>query len=200
MKKQIRIGTRESLLACAQAEQLKQYIETNCPQYEAVLVKMKTTGDKILDRNLDEIGGKGLFVKELDAALYENRTDLSVHSLKDMPMELSEDFPILGFSRREDPRDALVLPQGCEAPDVLKPVGTSSPRRRVQLAQLYPGCKVRSVRGNVLTRLHKLDTGEYGALVAAAWTNTPHQQLLSGVADGSGCGAGHTCHTGKKRF
>ncbi len=168
MKKQIRIGTRESLLACAQAEQLKQYIETNCPQYEAVLVKMKTTGDKILDRNLDEIGGKGLFVKELDAALYENRTDLSVHSLKDMPMELSEDFPILGFSRREDPRDALVLPQGCETPDVLKPVGTSSPRRRVQLAQLYPGCKVRSVRGNVLTRLHKLDTGEYGALVLAA--------------------------------
>lgn len=168
MTKQIRIGTRESLLACAQAEQLKQYIETNWPQYEVVLVKMKTTGDRILDRNLDEIGGKGLFVKELDTALYENRTDLCVHSLKDVPMEVPKDFPILGYSKREDPGDVLVLPEGCETLDLSKPIGTSSARRRIQLEQLYPGCQVRSVRGNVLTRLEKLDSGAYGALVLAA--------------------------------
>lgn len=168
MKKMIRIGTRESLLAVAQAELLKQYIQFNHPEYDVILVKMKTTGDKILDRNLDEIGGKGLFVKELDIALYEGRTDLSVHSLKDMPAEISADFPILGYSRREEPRDVLVLPQGCRQLDVNKPIGTSSPRRRVQLMQIYEGCQIRSVRGNVLTRLHKLDSGAYGALVLAA--------------------------------
>lgn len=168
MKKKIRIGTRESLLAVAQAELLKQYIQINHPEYDVILVKMKTTGDKILDRNLDEIGGKGLFVKELDSALYEGRTDLSVHSLKDMPVEISADFPILGYSRREEPRDVLVLPQGCGQLDVKKPIGTSSPRRRVQLMQIYAGCQIRSVRGNILTRLHKLDSGAYGALVLAA--------------------------------
>lgn len=156
------------MLALAQAELLKQYIETNHPGYEVELVKIKTTGDKILDRSLDEIGGKGLFVKELDLALYEGRTDLSVHSLKDLPMEVPSDFPVLGFSKREDPEDVLVLPQGCAKLDSDRPVGTSSPRRRIQLAQLYPGCIIRPVRGNVLTRLKKLDSGAYGALVLAA--------------------------------
>lgn len=168
MRNRIRIGTRESMLALAQAEQLKQYIETNHPEYEVILVKIKTTGDKILDRSLDKIGGKGLFVKELDLALYEGRTDLSVHSLKDLPMEVPDDFPIFGFSRREDPEDVLVLPSGCAKLDLDRPIGTSSPRRRIQLAQLYPGCIVKSVRGNVLTRLQKLDGGAYGALVLAA--------------------------------
>lgn len=168
MEHVIRIGTRDSLLAVAQAELLKQYIEAKHPQYKAVLVKMKTTGDRILDRSLDEIGGKGLFVKELDLALYENRTDLSVHSLKDLPMQVSPDFPILGFSRRETPWDVLVLPQGCGKGAFSGPIGTSSPRRRIQLMQLYKDCEIQSVRGNIQTRLKKLDEGAYGALVLAA--------------------------------
>lgn len=168
MNRIIRIGTRESLLAVAQAELLKQYLETNHPQYQVTLVKIKTTGDKILDRSLDQIGGKGLFVKELDLALYENRTDLSVHSLKDLPMEVPKELPVLGFSQREAPQDVLVLPAGHTHPDPQKPIGTSSPRRRVQLAQLYPGFQICPVRGNILTRLQKLDSGSYGALVLAA--------------------------------
>lgn len=170
MGREIRIGTRESLLAVAQAELLKRHLEACSTDIQVSLVKIKTTGDRILDRKLDEIGGKGLFVKELDLALYEGRTDLSVHSLKDMPMEEDPDYPILGYSRREVPQDALVLPKGCAGPefDITRPVGTSSPRRSIQLAELYPGCQIRPVRGNVLTRLEKLDSGEYGALVLAA--------------------------------
>ncbi len=164
----IRIGTRESLLAVAQAQMLKLYIEKNHPKYQAVLVKMKTTGDRILDRSLEAVGGKGLFVKELDASLLEGRTDLSVHSLKDLPMEVSPKLPVFGYSKREDPQDALVLPYGCKQLDLSRPFGTSSPRRRIQLEQVYPGCQVQPVRGNVLTRLKKLDQGEYGALVLAA--------------------------------
>lgn len=164
----IRIGTRESLLAAAQAELLKHHIESRHPDIAVTLVKIKTEGDRILDKRLDEIGGKGLFVKELDLALRQGRTDLSVHSLKDMPAEESADYPILGYSRRETPQDALVLPIGCTQPDPEKPFGTSSPRRSIQLSALYPGCQVKSVRGNVITRLQKLDSGEYSALVLAA--------------------------------
>lgn len=168
MKRQIRIGTRDSRLAVAQAELLLKYIETNHPDTEACLVKIKTTGDKILNKTLDKIGGKGLFVKELDLALQEGRTDLSVHSLKDMPMEEDADYPILGFSKREDPQDVLVLPQDCGNWDMAKPAGTSSVRRSLQLAQLYQGCGIKPIRGNIQTRLQKLDQGEYGALVLAA--------------------------------
>lgn len=171
----IRIGTRESVLAVAQAELLRQAIMAHHPDCDAVLVKMKTAGDRILDRRLDEIGGKGLFVKELDQALLEGRTDLSVHSLKDLPTEVPEDFPVLGYSRREAPQDALVLPAHMEKeawkePEFGRsmPIGTSSPRRAAQLAGLFAGCTVISARGNVLTRLQKLDAGEYGALVLAA--------------------------------
>ena len=128
---------------------------------------MKTTGDRILDRALDQVGGKGLFVKELDRALAEGRVDLTVHSLKDVPMEQPEGLPLVAYTRREDARDALVLPQGGEW-DKSKPIGCSSARRRVQLAELFPEVEVKPVRGNVLTRLDKLDRGEYGALVLAA--------------------------------
>ena len=127
---------------------------------------MKTTGDRILDRTLDKIGGKGLFVRELDAALRDGRADLTVHSCKDLPMELPPDLPIAAFSRREDPCDALVLPAGA-ALDTGRPIGCASARRRVQLQGLFPGVEVRPIRGNVLTRLQKLDAGEYGALVLA---------------------------------
>ncbi len=164
----IRIGTRKSRLAAAQAELLKQYLESRYPSVRVSLVKMKTEGDRILDKKLDEIGGKGLFVKELDVALAENRTDLSVHSLKDMPAEETAEYPILGYSKREIPFDALVLREGCTQIDLSQPFGTSSPRRSVQLRRLYPGCQIQPVRGNVLTRLDRLDSGEYGALVLAA--------------------------------
>jgi len=128
---------------------------------------MKTTGDRILDRTLDKVGGKGLFVKELDVALRQRRADIAVHSLKDMPMEVSEDLPILCCSRREDPRDALALREGVEMKSNLI-IGTSSLRRAIQLKALFPDCEIRPVRGNLQTRLRKLDEGRYDALVLAA--------------------------------
>ena len=129
---------------------------------------MKTTGDKILDRTLDKVGGKGLFVKELDKALVDGRSQLSVHSLKDLPMEVSEDLPVLAFSKREDPRDVLILPEGVKELDKSKPIGSSSLRRILQLKKLFPDMECKSVRGNLQTRLRKLDAGEYSALVLAA--------------------------------
>lgn len=166
--KPIRVGSRESRLAVIQSETVAEYLKGRFPGRPVELVTMKTTGDRILDRRLDQIGGKGLFVKELDRALLTGRSDLSVHSLKDMPMEVPEELPLLGFSRREDPRDALVLPEGCGEWDRTRPVGCSSRRRMVQLAKLYPNVTFRTVRGNVITRLGKLDAGEYGALILAA--------------------------------
>lgn len=166
--KLIKIGTRESRLAVIQAEMVADYIRENCPDMEPELVTMKTTGDKILNKTLDKIGGKGLFVKELDAALLDRRSDISVHSLKDMPMEVSEELPLLGFSKREDPRDVLVLPKGKKELDKALPLGCSSARRILQLKKLFPDMEVKSIRGNVLTRLAKLDRGEYSALVLAA--------------------------------
>lgn len=166
--KLIKIGTRESRLAVIQAEMVADYIRENCLDMEPELVTMKTTGDKILNKTLDKIGGKGLFVKELDAALLDRRSDISVHSLKDMPMEVSEELPLLGFSKREDPRDVLVLPKGKKELDKALPLGCSSARRILQLKKLFPDMEVKSIRGNVLTRLEKLDRGEYSALVLAA--------------------------------
>lgn len=162
----IKIGSRESRLAVVQSESVMAALRD--AGYETALVTMKTTGDKILDRTLDQIGGKGLFVKELDTALRDGRADLTVHSLKDMPMDTPEDLPILAVSRRADPRDALVLPAGASEPDLRKPIGCSSARRRIQLQKLFPEADIRPVRGNVQTRLRKLDEGEYGALVLAA--------------------------------
>lgn len=164
----IKIGTRESRLAVVQAEVLAAYIRRFCKGKEAELVTMKTTGDKILDRTLDKVGGKGLFVKELDSALRKGSTDISVHSLKDVPMEVAGDLPILGVSAREDARDALVLPLGEAELNFAQPLGTSSPRRAMQLGRLFPQMEIKSVRGNVQTRLAKLDRGEYSGLVLAA--------------------------------
>ena len=162
------IGSRESRLAVIQSEMVRDYIEKNNDGLKAELLTMKTTGDIILDRTLDKVGGKGLFVKELDRALLDGRSELSVHSLKDMPMEVPEELPLLAFSNREDPRDALVLPQGVTELDKTKPIGCSSLRRTLQLAELFPDMECKSVRGNVQTRLKKLDSGEYSALVLAA--------------------------------
>ena len=164
----LRIGSRDSLLAVIQSRLVMDALQAAHPDIELELVTMKTIGDKILDRTLDQVGGKGLFVKELDAALQAGRVDLTVHSCKDLPMELPEDLPVAAFLRREDPRDVLVLPEGAAEWDVRLPAGSASPRRRVQLRELFPAAEVRPVRGNVQTRLRKLDEGGYGALVLAA--------------------------------
>ena len=170
-REKIIIGSRESVLAVRQSELVLDYLRKNYPGMQAELVTMKTTGDRILEKRLDEIGGKGLFVRELDLALGDGRTDLSVHSLKDMPAEIPRDLPVIGFSEREDPRDVLVLPAGMKAVsemDLSRPIGTSSRRRVLQAQDLFPGARFESVRGNVLTRLRKLDEGQYSALILAA--------------------------------
>ena len=165
--KTIRVGSRESKLAVIQSEMVMQAIRDYDSAIRLELVTMKTTGDRILDRTLDKIGGKGLFVKELEAALLDGRADLTVHSCKDLPMEIDPRIPLAGFSRREDPRDVLVYPEGVSEPDWSKPIGCASARRAIQLRTLFPGVEVAPVRGNVQTRLRKLDEGQYSALVLA---------------------------------
>jgi porphobilinogen deaminase len=161
------IGSRESRLAVIQSEIVIRAINDFDPEIETELLTMKTTGDMILDKTLDQIGGKGLFVKELDRALLDGKADLTVHSLKDMPMEVSPELPIAAYSRREDPRDALVLPEGRDEIDFSKPIGCSSLRRMLHMKKLYPQAHFSPIRGNVQTRLKKLDSGEFGATVLA---------------------------------
>lgn len=162
------IGSRESKLAVAQSNLVIAHLQARYPHASVELATFKTTGDKILDRRLDQIGGKGLFVKELDAALRDGRADYTVHSCKDLPMEIPVDLPLVCFSKREDPRDVIVYPQGADEPDFSKPIGTCSLRRELQLAKIYPQASFASIRGNLQTRLRKLDEGEYGAIVLAA--------------------------------
>jgi hydroxymethylbilane synthase len=164
----ITIATRESRLALWQAEHVKALLERQGQRVE--LLGMTTRGDQILDRSLSKVGGKGLFVKELETALEEGRAQLAVHSLKDVPMDLPEGFELVAILEREDPRDAFVsnrydsltaLPQGAL-------VGTSSLRRIVQLKALRPDLRIEPLRGNLDTRLRKLDEGGYDAIVLAA--------------------------------
>lgn len=168
MKRLIRIGSRDSKLALIQTQMVIDSIERHHPEIKIELVKMKTTGDKILDRTLEQIGGKGLFVKELDEALLSGAVDITVHSYKDLPMLLSEQLPVVALSKRADPRDVLILPEGALELTPGKPIGCASKRRQLQLAALFPETPCKPVRGNVQTRLRKLDSGEYGALVLAA--------------------------------
>ena len=167
MKRKIIVGSRDSRLAVIQSRLVMDQIRQFYPDIDLELITMKTTGDLILDKTLDKIGGKGLFVKELDQALRDGRIDLAVHSLKDMPMDLPEDLPILAVSKREDPRDVLVLPQGRDSIDRDKPVGCSSARRKIQLEKKYPDIKIEPVRGNVETRLRKMDEGNFSGLILA---------------------------------
>lgn len=162
------IATRESRLALWQAEHVKGLLEQQ--GHRVALLGMTTRGDQILDRSLSKVGGKGLFVKELEVALEEGRADLAVHSLKDVPMDLPEGFALACVLEREDPRDAFVssryasladLPQGAV-------VGTSSLRRVVLLRALRPDLKIEPLRGNLDTRLRKLDDGQYDGIVLAA--------------------------------
>jgi uroporphyrinogen III methyltransferase/synthase len=158
----IRVGSRESALAVAQAEIVLTKLRE---RYDAALITMKTTGDRFAESRLDALGGKGVFVKELDRALFERKIDLAVHSLKDVPTEIPAGIGIGAYTRREDPRDALVLAPGSGEPDFSAPLGCGSPRRRVQAARLFPSWRVADIRGNVLTRLAKLDAGRYGGLI-----------------------------------
>ena len=165
----IRIGSRDSQLAIRQAHIVMDRIRQVKPELTLDLITMKTTGDRILDRRLDQIGGKGLFVKELDQALREGRIDLSVHSLKDMPMDVPEDLPLCGFMEREDPRDVLICRDGISPENLLEGgiIGSSSQRRIMQLRRLYPNCEFKSIRGNVQTRLRKLQEESFSATVLA---------------------------------
>ena len=169
MQSVIRIGSRESLLAVRQAEIIRDQILSYDPGVSIEIVTMKTTGDKILDKSLAKIGGKGLFVKELDRALMEGRIDIAVHSLKDMPMEENQELPILAYGKREDPRDVILYRPGLDALPEHAVIGTSSRRRMVQMERILPGCSFRGIRGNVQTRMKKLETEGYdGTLLAAA--------------------------------
>jgi hydroxymethylbilane synthase len=163
------IATRESRLALWQAEHVRDLLASRCG-VRAELLGMTTRGDQILDRTLDKVGGKGLFVKELEAALEAGSAQLAVHSLKDVPMALPEGFALAAVLEREDPRDAFVSPR-FDSLAALPPgakVGTSSLRRVVQLLALRPDLQIAPVRGNLDTRLRKLDEGQYDALVLAA--------------------------------
>lgn len=166
----IKVGSRESALAVKQSELVIDCIKKHHPDIEIELVTMKTTGDIILNKSLDKIGGKGLFVKELDKALKDSVVNITVHSFKDMPMEVDPDLPIVAVSKREDPRDTLVLPSGItdlKDIDWSKPIGCSSARRKLQFEALYPQCTISPIRGNVLSRLDKLDNGEFSAIILA---------------------------------
>ncbi|HZY20297.1 MAG TPA: hydroxymethylbilane synthase [Ramlibacter sp.] len=165
---QIVIATRESRLALWQAEHVQALLADL--GHPATLLGMTTKGDQILDRSLSKVGGKGLFVKELEVALEEGRADLAVHSLKDVPMDLPEGFALACVMEREDPRDALVSPRYASL-DALPQgavVGTSSLRRVVLLRALRPDLRIEPLRGNLDTRLRKLDDGQYDAIVLAA--------------------------------
>ncbi|MFP3352569.1 hydroxymethylbilane synthase [Pseudoalteromonas sp. SIMBA_153] len=168
--KLVRIATRKSALALWQAEFVKAQLEHFHDDVRVELVPMSTQGDIILDTPLAKIGGKGLFVKELEQAMLDGRADIAVHSMKDVPVEFPDDLELHTICEREDPRDAFVsnnfanidaLPQGAI-------VGTSSLRRQCQIRAMRPDLEIRDLRGNVNTRLAKLDSGQYDAIILAA--------------------------------
>jgi len=164
------IATRESPLALWQAEHVRGRLQALWPQERVEILGMTTRGDQILDRALAKVGGKGLFVKELEAALLEGRAQVAVHSLKDVPMELGPEFQLAAIVEREDPRDCVVALRSrslADLPDGAR-VGTSSLRRELLLRSHYPRLQVVPVRGNVGTRLAKLERGEFDALLLGA--------------------------------
>ena len=171
------IATRESRLALWQAEHVQALLRAR--GHTVSLLGMTTQGDQILDRSLSKVGGKGLFVKELEVALEEGRAHIAVHSLKDVPMELPEGFALACVMEREDPRDAFVSPHYATLADLPQGavVGTSSLRRHVLLQALRPDLQIEPLRGNVQTRLRKLDEGQYAAIVPAPRPITPTRAL-----------------------
>ena len=170
MSDSIVIATRESPLALWQAEHVQALLAKRYPEKDVHLLGITTKGDRILDKTLSKIGGKGLFVKELEMAMQEGAAHLAVHSLKDVPMELPEGFVLAAVSNREDPRDAFVSPryESLESMPAGAVVGTASLRRELMLRSKFPHLTVKPIRGNVGTRLKKLDAGEFDALVMAS--------------------------------
>ena len=163
------IATRRSRLALWQAEHIKARLEKTHPSLAVELLPMSTRGDELLDQRLDDVGGKGLFVKELENAMLDGRADIAVHSMKDVPADLPAGFTLAAITAREDPRDAFVSRKYAAMKEMpgKSVVGTSSLRRSTQIAARYPGLEIRLLRGNVETRLAKLDRGEYDAVVLA---------------------------------
>jgi hydroxymethylbilane synthase len=170
MQNKIRIGTRKSPLALWQAHYISNQLQSLYPELQCELVKLSTEGDRILDTPLAKVGGKGLFIKELEQALLDGRADIAVHSMKDVTVDLPENLHIPVICKREEPWDAFVsnqydqfsnLPQGAR-------VGTSSMRRQMQIKSIRPDLEIASLRGNVNTRLAKLDAGDFDAIILAA--------------------------------
>ncbi|MDO9281129.1 MAG: hydroxymethylbilane synthase [Methylotenera sp.] len=168
--KKLVIASRESALAMWQARHIQSRLQALYPEAEVTILGMTTTGDQILDTPLAKVGGKGLFVKELETALADGRADLAVHSMKDVPMNLPEGFILAATGEREDPRDAFVSNDFASLEDLPlgSIVGTSSLRRQSQLQARFPHLKIESLRGNLQTRLRKLDDGQYAAIILAA--------------------------------
>jgi hydroxymethylbilane synthase len=168
--KKIVIASRESELALWQAKHIQARLQTLYPHLQVDILGMTTTGDQILNSPLSKVGGKGLFVKELEQALSDGRADLAVHSMKDVPMNLPNGFKIAAISEREDARDAFVSNQYTSLAELPEGsvVGTSSLRRQSQLQGRFPHLQIQSLRGNLQTRLRKLDEGQYSAIILAA--------------------------------
>ena len=168
--KKIVIASRESALALWQAEFIKRWLIELYPQSEISILGMTTRGDQILNISLSKIGGKGLFIKELEQAMAEGRADIAVHSMKDLPMNMPPGFALAAIAEREDPRDAFVSNhyKSLDALPAGSVVGTSSLRRESQLRARFPYLQVQPLRGNVQTRLRKLDEGQYAAIILAA--------------------------------
>jgi hydroxymethylbilane synthase len=169
-QKTIRIATRKSPLALWQAEHVAALLENTFPGVKTELVKMTTQGDKILDAPLAKIGGKGLFVKELEVGMLEGIADIAVHSMKDVPVEFPEGLHLGAILSREDPTDAFVSNRYASLSDLPSNarIGTSSLRRQCQIKELYPNAEILTLRGNVNTRLAKLDAGDYDAIILAS--------------------------------
>lgn len=167
--KQLTIATRKSILALWQAEHIKERLESLHPGLEVTLLPMSTRGDVILDTPLAKIGGKGLFVKELEVAMLEHRADIAVHSMKDLPVEFPPGLELYTICEREDPTDAFVSNQYANLEEMPKGaiVGTCSLRRRCQVAAQFPHLRIHDLRGNVQTRLRKLDEGQFDAIILA---------------------------------
>ena len=167
--KKLVIASRESMLAMWQAEHIKGRLKALYPDCEVEILGMTTRGDQILDRTLSKIGGKGLFIKELEQALQDGRADLAVHSIKDVPMELPEGFALAAIGERANPFDAFVSNQYARLEEMPEGaiVGTSSLRREAQLRAKFPHLTIKPLRGNVQTRLSKLDNGDYDAVILA---------------------------------
>src|SRR5690625_726498 len=168
--KRLVIATRASQLAWWRPHRVREQFLTLYPDCDAQLLEMTTKGDRSLDRTLSKVGGKGLFIKELETALLDGRADLAVHSLKDVPVELTSPFAMPVVMQRDDPRDAFVSNnyEGLHTMPEGSVVGTSSLRREAQVRNRFPHLTVKPLRGNVNTRLRKLDEGQYDAIILAA--------------------------------